>query len=200
MSSGDPFKNLDTSLLKAHEERYQRASMLRKKSIMVLHETVSVRIESFERSFVAPESRKALTVCVVGAGDVGKEIADEISVGIDPSNIFMTARDPTPLASYAQLGILCTSDNAEACHRSRLIFLCCAPSHLATVARSMRGCVRRSSLLCSIVAGVSIAKLKSAVNAEAVVRCSVDSQRLRDGRTGYLELGYDDDVIIQCCN
>ena len=24
----------------------------------------------------------------------------------------------------------------------------------------------------------------------------MDSQRLRDGRTGYLELGYDDDVII----
>ena len=123
--------------------------MLRKKSIMVLRKQCLYVLRALSEALSRTESRKALTVCVVGAGDVGKEIADEIlASGIDPSNIFMTARDPDSLASYAQLGILCTSDNAEACHRSRLIFLCCAPSHLATVARSMR---LRATLLAALL-------------------------------------------------
>ncbi len=198
-ASNDVFRNLDLDALKTHEERYQRALMLRKKSMLVLRKQCLYVLNVLRRALERTVSKREFTVGVIGAGDVGREITDMIleSGGVSPQNIALTARNADSLTHYLRAGITCSSDNVALCQNCRLIFLCCSPTQLMSIAREIKGCVRRSTMVCSVVVGFSKTKLQRLLGVEAIVRCFVNSQRLRDGRTGYLNLAYDDGEICE---
>ena len=109
----------------------------------------------------------------------------------------MSARDSDALGDFAKLGVECTSDNASLCAKSRVIFVCCPPSQLSRVARQVKGSLRRSSVICSLVAATPLSKLRQLFGAEAIIRSSLDTEKLRDGRAGYLHLEYEEREICE---
>lgn len=104
---------------------------------------------------------KRYGVGFIGCGLVGRAVLDALlQVGCDPSLFTVSTRRPEMLERFRRLGVNCGSDNSKVARRSRVMFLCCLPSQLARVAQSLRGHLRKTTLLVSIVAGVRVVKLR----------------------------------------
>lgn len=106
-----------------------------------------------------------LRVAVIGAGKIGSAIASAL-IGCGAS-VVATGRRRETLEAARRIGAEATRDNRLAASTSDLIFISVKPLQLPQVIGDLRGAVN-GKVVVSVVAGVTLATLRSALE-EAVV-------------------------------
>lgn len=103
----------------------------------------------------------AFILGIIGAGQVGKRILDNVlrSGAFEASQVHVSTRGPERLGSYEKLGVSCVYDDAAVAQRADLLVLACLPSQIQQVAKALRGNVRGTTLVLSIVAGFSAERM-----------------------------------------
>lgn len=92
----------------------------------------------------------------------------------------MSSRTLSTLEAYKARGVRVTNNNAKVANVARVLVLAVGAAHLPTVARDLRGKLRKRSLLVSIVVGVESAKLAQLFGAGVSIRAHVQPALLGD--------------------
>lgn len=113
-------------------------------------------------------------IAIIGGGNLGTAIAEGlINSGFStPANIIITRRNLASLGELSAKGVLVTSNNHEAVAKADTIILAVKPFQTAELLKTLRPDLEeKRHLLISVVTGVSIIELLSAVGKKiAVVR------------------------------
>ena len=123
------------------------------------------------------KTKKRFSVGFIGCGRIGRLILGQLlENGVQPKNVLVSTRRPEILQKYQHRGVRCVSDNAVVAKKSRIIFLCTLPSQVKLVSTEVRGSMRRTTILVSIVAALSALKLQQLFGtaAEQTLRTAVD--------------------------
>jgi len=111
-----------------------------------------------------------MTLGVIGAGVMGQTLVRGLlsSGSITRERIWVGERNPAACESAAiALGVPVETDYGSRVPTAGLILMCVKPGDAAAVLTALRGAgLRRETLLISILAGVSTAKLESLLDAE----------------------------------
>jgi len=85
--------------------------------------------------------RDPLLVGIIGCGRLGKQLASTLLKFSDvhPEELFLSTRRPETLSALQIKGVHCGFDNAKVCSSVHLLFICCLPSQLQTVAKEIKG-------------------------------------------------------------
>lgn len=105
------------------------------------------------------------TIAIIGSGMMGRALSGGLlrSGRVTPGRLRATARTRTTAERLANdLGIGCSTDNAEAARDADVVVLCVKPKDVARVAEALRsrGALAHRPLVVSIAAGVSTAALE----------------------------------------
>lgn len=128
-----------------------------------------------------PEVRKRFTVGFIGCGAFGTCILDGLlDTGTAPSTIIVSSRRPEIFGKYKKLGVTCLEDNAYTIKKSRIVFIACLPSQLRTAIGRLKGQLKRTTVVVSILAGVRILTIQNMLSAadEQFLRVSFDTDTL----------------------
>ena len=115
-----------------------------------------------------------LTIGVLGAG----KMATALAKGLVQAKLVhahqIIASDPIDAARAAfakEVGVKATASNLETTKSAQVLVLAVKPDQVAGVLKDIRGLVTEKHLLCSIAAGVTLAKLESGLgNGARVIR------------------------------
>ncbi len=114
--------------------------------------------------------QKAFRVGVLGCGRIGAAVVHHLldCAGLPPGDVLVGTRRPdTPSCrELARRGVVVSDCNADATRRVRLLVICCLPSQMRDVSRSVAGTVRRSTIVCSCVAGYPVTRLSRMLQLE----------------------------------
>jgi len=85
--------------------------------------------------------RDPLLVGIIGCGRLGKQLANTLLKFSDvhPEELFLSTRRPETLSALQAKGAHCGFDNVKVCSTVHILFLCCLPTQLPTVAKEIRG-------------------------------------------------------------
>lgn len=85
--------------------------------------------------------RDALLVGIIGCGRLGKQLANTLLKFSDvhPEELFLSTRRPETLSALQGKGVHCGFDNVKVCSTVHILFICCLPSQLPTVAKEIKG-------------------------------------------------------------
>lgn len=113
------------------------------------------------RAMIKSGTNKKFSIGFIGCGRIGKAIVRYLldSGKIDPKCICIGARRPDMYREFVHQGVVCTEDLSVVV-KTRIIFVCCLPSHALDVSAPVRGLLRKTSLLVSIMAGISTTKIQ----------------------------------------
>ena len=105
----------------------------------------------------------AFTMGVIGVGQIGRRVLDNLlrCGSFQASQIHVSTRGPERLASYEKLGVVCCYDDGAVAQRADMLVIACLPAHMQQVAKALRGNVRSTTLIMSIVAGYSTDRMAS---------------------------------------
>jgi len=132
--------------------------------------TLDSRLPTFNN----PRMSAKLTVGFLGAGKMATALAKGLVQAklVNASQII--ASDPIDAARAAfakEVGVKATASNLEAARSAQVLVLAVKPDQVAGVLKEIRGRVTGKHLLCSIAAGVTLAKLESGLgNGARVIR------------------------------
>uniref|UniRef100_A0A8B9I0R5 NADP-dependent oxidoreductase domain-containing protein 1 n=1 Tax=Anser brachyrhynchus TaxID=132585 RepID=A0A8B9I0R5_9AVES len=114
-----------------------------------------------------------LKVGIIGGGHLGKQLARVLlALGRAPRpSIRISTRRPESLGKYLQeQGLTCLYDNAQLAAWADVLFLCCLPSHVASVCSAVRTAIRKPCVVYSLVTAVPLPRLKQLLCYNAIVR------------------------------
>ncbi len=109
-------------------------------------------------------------ISIVGAGAMGEALVNGwVAAGIAPDDIRVVDRDQARLAHFASLGVTSASlDEAATCE---VLFVAVKPAQVPEVLTEAAATIRPTTLVVSIAAGVTLARLAEHLpNAQPVVR------------------------------
>jgi pyrroline-5-carboxylate reductase len=113
-------------------------------------------------------------IAILGSGTMGRALAGGLlrSGKVKPGHLAGTARTRTTAERFAaDLGVSCTTDNAEAARGADIVVLCVKPKDVQKIVAGLRskGALETRPLLISIAAGISTAFIEEAAGAEVPV-------------------------------
>ncbi|XP_046860484.1 NADP-dependent oxidoreductase domain-containing protein 1-like isoform X2 [Xenia sp. Carnegie-2017] len=123
---------------------------------------------------VTRDGKNDLKIGIVGFGRLGKQLAVillDLGV-IKPSDLYISTRCPEGLEKFQNEGICCCFDNALVCKTADVLFLCCLPSQLNTVAKDMQGLLS-DTIVYSFVSGVSQARIRQLLKCGNVIQTTL---------------------------
>jgi len=112
------------------------------------------------------------TIAIVGAGNIGRAIADGLvkSHIYQPRDIILTRRTARLLEPFAEMGYRTTTDNREAVRHAVVVVLAVAPRDAAGVLQEIAGELDpERHVFVSVVTGVTVAAITSVVGHEIPV-------------------------------
>lgn len=113
------------------------------------------------------------TIAIIGAGTMGEALIKGLlrEGTLPPDRLIASGpREERCAALAQQYGVRTTTDNVAAASEASIVFLSVKPQILSRVLNELRGHVPPGALIFSIAAGVPVAKIKSALGIETVVR------------------------------
>ena len=115
-------------------------------------------------------------VGVLGCGQLGASVLRTlIDCGWSPSSLALCARnETTAVAQFRALGIATTPSLNVLAARVRVLVLAVGPAHFETLATPLAKCLPADVLVVSCIAGVPLAKVRSALHAQHVVRTQLE--------------------------
>ena len=122
------------------------------------------------------------TIAVIGAGNIGRALIGGLLRGhdVDPSRIHATRRNVEPIREQFR-DILVGSDNAAAVADATIVVLAVKPQNAGTVLAEIRGRIPASSVVISVLAGVTTEFLHRALAQDvAVVRAMPNTPMIVD--------------------
>ncbi len=107
-------------------------------------------------------------IAIIGSGTMGRALAGGLlrSGKVEASQLACTARTrQTAERLSTELGLRCTTDNAEAARESEIVVLCLKPKDVAKACEGLKakGALGHAPLVVSIAAGVSTGSLQDAL-------------------------------------
>lgn len=113
-----------------------------------------------------------LKIGIIGCGRLGKQLATVfLEFGnLDACDLYISTRCPENLERFESKGVVCCFDNRMVSSTVDVLFLCCLPSQLHTVAKDLRG--NLSCLVYSFVGGMSLAKISQLLNYQQIIKPS----------------------------
>jgi len=107
-------------------------------------------------------------IAIIGSGTMGRALAGGLlrSGKVEPGQLACTARTrQTAERLGAELGLRCTTDNAEAARDADILVLCLKPKDVVKACEGLRakGTLGHAPLVVSIAAGVSTSALEEAI-------------------------------------
>ena len=132
--------------------------------------TLDSRLPTFNN----PRMSAKLTIGFLGAGKMATALAKGLVQAKLVNAGQIIASDPIEAARSAfakEVGVKATASNLEAARSAQVLVLAVKPDQVAGVLKEIRGRVTGKHLLCSIAAGVTLAKLESGLgNGARVIR------------------------------
>jgi pyrroline-5-carboxylate reductase len=100
-------------------------------------------------------------IAIIGGGNLGTAIADGLikSNFVEPGELTITKRNTYSLDRYKKLGVIVTSDNAEAARSSDLIILAIKPFQVKDVLQGIVHELNAEKTLVSVITGIYIADI-----------------------------------------
>ena len=107
-----------------------------------------------------------MRISIIGGGNLGMSMAEGLlsSDFCKPANLCITRRNRTPLAPFAEKGVMLTGDNAVAVQESDVVILAVKPYQVKEVVAGFRDQLTSKHILISVVTGVLISDLQSMVS------------------------------------
>jgi|EP00945_MAST-04E_sp_MAST-4E-sp1_P000557 hypothetical protein len=127
------------------------------------------------RAIMLRGSKRSFKLGVIGCGQNGSHVVDKIlEAGISTSSVCISTRRPEEgRGRYLQEkygeGLVIQCDNVGVAKVSRLLLLACTPAQMSTVAASLRGKLKSSTLVCSMVIGFSAKKVQAMLQSHVPV-------------------------------
>lgn len=121
--------------------------------------------------------RKKFRIGVLGCGTVGSSIVRALLASgyFSGDDIIVASRKNSgqEIQRLAAAGVRFDTDNITVARSCRLIYLATLPAQIQTVAKSVKDKLRSTALICSVVAGVGIEKVRRLFDCNFVVRTNV---------------------------
>ena len=142
---------------------------------MCLENTFEIfTLDSRLPTFNNPRMSAKLTVGFLGAGKMATALAKGLVQAKLVNADQIIASDPIDAARAAfakEVGVKATASNLEATQSAQVLVLAVKPDQVAGVLKEIRGRITGKHLLCSIAAGVTLARLESGLgNGARVIR------------------------------
>ncbi len=104
-------------------------------------------------------------IAIIGGGNLGSAIAEGLlkSKFCKASDIIITKRNTATLKGLGDRGVMVSSDNSEAVRRSEVVILAVKPYQVSEVLNSFKKQLNSKHILVSVVTGVLIKDLESAI-------------------------------------
>ena len=149
----------------------------------VLHQCVFLA-RLIARCLDMSQSDRTFRVGVIGCGQLGALVVDALIASgcCAPSQICISSRQTSHLERFRRAGVTLSDhrDNAKTARSARCLFLACLPSQLKEVGASLRGRCRKTTLVCSLVAGTTTSKICQLLGVSHALRALVDVPVLRE--------------------
>jgi pyrroline-5-carboxylate reductase len=116
---------------------------------------------------------KKKKITVIGPGVMGKAILSRLTgpAEVPPKNITISGPNAERTeALEKEYGVSGKQDNGEAVTGAELVILAIKPQRFEQVAKSIAKAIRKDALVISIIAGVSIERIRKAVGVEQIIR------------------------------
>ncbi|MBU2542228.1 pyrroline-5-carboxylate reductase [Patescibacteria group bacterium] len=111
-------------------------------------------------------------ITIIGTGTMGKIFLQACQKVFSDSQITATVKSDESVKDLKQdfPSINFSSDNKLAVENSDLVILAVKPQSFLEVAKEMRGSIKQDALVISVMAGVSLEKIKNELGVEKIVR------------------------------
>jgi hypothetical protein len=102
------------------------------------------------------EGAPEFSLGLVGAGQIGRLVLESaLTCGaFRASQVKVSTRGPEQLSNYEKLGVSCAYDNAAVAQSSDVLVIAVRPNQLQQVAKEVRGFIRATTLVVSLVSGL----------------------------------------------
>jgi len=113
--------------------------------------------------------KSSLSLCIVGAGNIGSAIADGL---LDSSRtlvdtIILTKRSLHSIRDYANKGVQLTTNNEEAIQQADIVILALQPSLIVPFIKKHRAILlKKRPLLASVATNITLAQMQNALSYE----------------------------------
>jgi len=115
---------------------------------------------------------KQKKITIIGTGNLGSSIIKGlISNEYAAGNIIATRRKIDYLQSFAQIGVITTSDNIEAVKEADFIIIAVKPFKIISILEEIAPVLNPGQLIISVVSGVSIDRIKAQLNSKNIPVC-----------------------------
>jgi len=121
----------------------------------------------------APKGLHATPIAFIGAGAMAEAMISGLLNSHIVSSESLTASHPKEKRCQdlsTRFGLKATTDNREAARHAEIVILCVKPQMLRMVFRDLRGVVKPSALVLSIVAGVRLESIAQGLRHQRLVR------------------------------
>ncbi|CAL8286567.1 unnamed protein product [Lota lota] len=117
-----------------------------------------------------------LRVGILGMGHIGKQLLTSLldTTGIHPAQIKISTRRPESSVECSQREVECYFDNGRLAAWANVLFLCCLPSHLATVGADLRTHLPKHCLVYSFITAVPPKRLANLLGHSFILRPQYD--------------------------
>jgi len=116
---------------------------------------------------------KIMKIAFIGGGNMGEAMVSTIlDKGLAKPEAIIVSDIAEARRKYLEkkYGVAATSSNQEAAEKGQVVVLAIKPQNLAEVAASLKGCLKPSQLVLSIIAGAKISTLSKGLKHGCIVR------------------------------
>uniref|UniRef100_A0A1I8G679 F420_oxidored domain-containing protein n=1 Tax=Macrostomum lignano TaxID=282301 RepID=A0A1I8G679_9PLAT len=117
------------------------------------------------------QAKEPLLVGIIGFGRLGSRLANFLvrGSGLMPQELKISTRRPELASDLTARGCICVFDNAKVASSVHLLFLCCPPAALPSVADEIRDHLSPRTIVYSYVTGYRERKLRQLLDHEALI-------------------------------
>lgn len=124
-----------------------------------------------------------ISIGIIGGGMVGRAVLDAVLrhvPGAKAADVMISTRQPERMKDIAALGAFVGFNNGKVAEMADVIFLCCPPSAAPAIAAEMSTKLAKTSLVVSVMSGVSVMKVRQLMKSTACARVHIDADAIRN--------------------
>ncbi len=111
-----------------------------------------------------------MKIAIIGAGNLGKAIAEGILNSNGATHMFLTKRNTRSIIDFEQYGnVTVTSDNVEAVKKSDVLIFALQPGQMSAVLEEVKKYITENHVIISTAAGMEIPHIESIVGEDKYI-------------------------------